>query len=73
MIGRRRPSSKTSRASPERTRPPTSAAWQVFANQPATRPPWKTGVATVKSFTWPLVCHGSFVTRTSPGSSRSSG
>ena len=73
MIGMRRPSSYTSRDSAERIFPPMSAAWHVFAKNAIGRPARKTGVTTVMSLIWPLVCHGSFVSSTSPGRSVSGG
>ena len=50
-----------------------SRAWQVLAKNATTRPPRKTGVATVMSFSWDAVFQGSFVARTSPGRSVSTG
>jgi len=56
MIGMRSPSSKTSRASAERIRPPISALWQVLAKS-ATSPPFlKIGVVIVMSLICPAVC-----------------
>src|SRR5688572_20651025 len=73
MIGMRSPSSKTSRASAERIRPPISALWQVLANNATNFPPRKIGVVIVMSLICPAVCHGSLVMRTSPASSLSGG
>jgi hypothetical protein len=60
-IGTYSPSSKTSRASAPRVRPPMSMAWQVFANSATNSPAWKMGVTTVKSLRWPEVSQGAFV------------
>src|SRR6266545_1035037 len=73
MIGMRSPSSKTSRASAERIRPPISALWQVLANNATILPLRKIGVVIVISLIWPAVCHGSLVISTSPGANRSGG
>ena len=73
MIGMRSPSSKTSRASAERIRPPISALWQVLANNAAILPLRKIGVVIVISLICPAVCHGSLVINTSPGANLSGG
>ena len=43
--------------------------WLVLAKSATGRSPRNTGVTTVKSFKWPVACHGSLVTSTSPGTS----
>jgi hypothetical protein len=50
-----------------------SAAWHVFAKNASGRPSLNTGVTIVMSLIWPLVCHGSFVSSTSPARSVSGG
>src|SRR6058998_3651007 len=73
MIGICRPSSYTSRASAESTCPPMSAVWQVEAKKAMHSSPRKIGEQIVTSFRWPDVSQGSFVIKTSPGRSVSSG
>ena len=73
VIGMYRPSSKTSRASADRIRPPMSSMWQVLAKYATTRPSRKIGVTRVMSLIWPAVIHGSLVISTSPASSDASG
>jgi len=74
-MGMNRPSSYTSRASAESTRPPMSAVWQggVEANSATRRGPRNTGVTMVTSLRCPEVFQGSLVMMTSPGSMVSTG
>ncbi len=73
MIGICRPSSYTSRASAESTCPPMSAVWHVEAKKAMHISPRKIGEQIVTSLRWPDVSQGSFVIKTSPGPSVSSG
>src|SRR6266545_1337336 len=73
MIGICRPSSYTSRASAESTCPPMSAVWQVEAKKAMHISPRKIGEQIVTSLRWPDVSQGSFVIKTSPGWSVSTG
>ena len=71
MTGICRPSSKTSRASAERMRPPMSGAVRDRAREPDERPVgWKIGFATVMSGRWPVPSQMSLVIRMSPGVER---
>ena len=62
MGGMWKPSSKSSRASVLRMRPPMSGTWLVVAPKPTMRPPWKTGRTTEMSFKCPVPIQGLFVT-----------
>ena len=73
MIGIWSPSSKISRASGERMRPPMSGACAVLAANPRRAPSRKTGFATQMSGRCPVPIHGSLVMRTSPDASVSGG
>ena len=73
MIGIWSPSSYTSRASAESTWPPMSAVWHVEAKTATHSSRRKIGEAIVTSLRCPEVSQGSFVIRTSPGRSVSSG
>ena len=66
------PSSKSSRASMARTRPPISGMCEVVAEKATSRSRWKIGLTSETSLMWPVPCHGSFVMSTSPGFSPSS-
>src|SRR5215467_716826 len=67
LNGRWMPSSKSSRASMARTRPPMSGMCDVVAEKATKRPPWKIGFARHTSLMCPVPCQGSLVMRTSPG------
>src|SRR2546428_12118727 len=73
MIGIWSPSSYASRASAERTWPPMSGVGHVEAKKAMHSAPRKIGEAIVTSLRCPEVSQGSFVIRTSPGRSVSSG
>src|SRR5215472_7658409 len=61
------PSSKSSRASMARTRPPMSGMCEVVAEKATRRPPWKIGFARHTSLMCPVPSQGSLVMSTSPG------
>src|SRR5215468_6601059 len=61
------PSSKSSRASMARTRPPMSGMCDVVAEKATKRPSWKIGFARHTSLMCPVPCQGSLVMSTSPG------
>src|SRR5204862_43329 len=62
-----RPSSKISRASMARMRPPMSGMCEVVAEKATSRSRWKIGLRTETSLMWPVPIHASLVMRTSPG------
>src|SRR5215813_14172113 len=67
LNGMWRPSSKSSRASMARTRPPMSGMCEVVAEKATRRPPWKIGFTRHTSLMCPVPSQGSLVMSTSPG------
>ena len=68
-IGRRNPSSNSSRESAESRPPPTSGECAMFAAYPTMRLRWKIGLTKTMSLSWEVPIHGSLVMRLSPGAS----
>jgi hypothetical protein len=71
VSGMCRPSSKISRASMARIRPPMSGMCDVVAEKATRRPRWKIGLSTETSLMWPVPIQASLVMSTSPGRIRS--